>query len=107
NVDTGRTGRYSCVYRATDSDGNTGTATRTVVVSPSRPPGPLCTIEIASPLAHILAGRAVVGARFGLRALARDDGVDIGFAGDAWSRVRLYEGEPGRWYGREPQGCRA
>ncbi|NLD69560.1 MAG: PHB depolymerase family esterase [Limnobacter sp.] len=106
SVDTGSTGRYSCVYRATDSDGNTSTATRAVVVLPSRPTGPLCTIETASPLAHILAGRAVVGARFGLRALARDDGVDIGFAWDTWSRVRLYEGEPGRWYGREPQGCR-
>jgi hypothetical protein len=42
---------------------------------------------------------------FNLRALAKDDRIDIGFGWDYWSRVTLYEGEPGRWYAQLPAGC--
>ena len=60
----------------------------------------------ASPAEHIALGRAVRGGWFELRALARDDRIDIGWAWDAWSQVSLYEGEAGRWYAKEPEGCR-
>ena len=59
-----------------------------------------------SPANHIAAGRAVAGGFFNLRALSNADRQDIGFAWDYWSRVTLYEGEPGRWYARMPEGCR-
>jgi hypothetical protein len=49
----------------------------------------------------------VAGGFFNLRALANADRQDIGFAWDSWSRVTLYEGEPGRWYARRPGGCRS
>jgi hypothetical protein len=107
SIDPSATGRYACVYRATDSDGNTTSATRTVIVVRSQLPGPRCTIATASPSVHLASGRAVRGGWLNLRALAKDDRIDMGFAWDAWSQVMLYEGEAGHWYGREPEACRA
>ena len=103
SVDTSRAGDYACTYRAVDRDGNSATATRIVVVSGA----PRCTPARASPAMHIAAGRAVRGGPFNLRALSRDDGIDIGFGWDTWSLVTLYEGESGRWYARLPAGCAA
>jgi len=105
-VDTRRAGRYECTYHATDRDGNAAAATRTVVVVDPNAPVPRCTMRSASPAAHIAAGRAVFGGFFNLRALAKDDRADIGFAWNSWSSVTLYEGEAGRWYARAPAGCR-
>ena len=103
-VDTSRAGRYACTYRATDSAGNTVSATRSVVVAST---APSCATASDSPANHIAARRAVAGGFFNLRALANADRQDIGFAWDSWSRVTLYEGEPGRWYARTPGGCRS
>lgn len=100
-VDTTRAGNYTCTYTASDSDGNTTTAARTVVVSPAAS----CARASASPLAHINANRAVLGGYFNLRALATGNGADIGFGWDSWSRVTLHEGAPGRWYPLPPEGC--
>jgi poly(hydroxyalkanoate) depolymerase family esterase len=102
-VDTSRAGRYTCTYRATDSAGNTVTASRIVVVVADTP---ACATVTDSPVNHIAAGRAVAGGFFNLRALSNADRQDIGFAWDYWSRVTLYEGAPGRWYARMPEACR-
>jgi poly(hydroxyalkanoate) depolymerase family esterase len=104
-VDVNRAGSYQCIYRATDRDGHVATATRrVVVVDPSVPP-PSCANASAAPSQHIAAARAVFGGLFKLRALANGDRVDIGFAWDSWSRVTLYEGEPGRWFAARPAAC--
>jgi poly(hydroxyalkanoate) depolymerase family esterase len=106
SVDINRAGSYTCTYRATDSAGNTSTATRTVTVSDSGPPGGACKVVSATPGAHIGAGRAVLGGLFNLRALSTGDRRDIGFAWDFYAlRVSLYEGEPGRWFAQRPVGC--
>ena len=102
-VDTSRAGRYTCTYRATDSAGNTASASRIVIVTATTP---VCATVSDSPANHIAAGRAVAGGFFNLRALSNADRQDIGFAWDTWSRVTLYEGEPGRWYARIPEACR-
>jgi hypothetical protein len=104
-VDTSRAGTYQCTYRATDSTGNTTTATRTVVVDSSGPPPASCATQTASPAAHISAGRAVFGGLFNLRALSNGDRRDIGFAWDFFSQVTLREGTPGQWYATTPPGC--
>lgn len=103
SVNTRRPGTYECTYRATDSAGNTATVHRSVVVTGTPPMA--CGTAIASPSAHIAAGRAVRGGLLQLRAVSMQDGVDIGFAYDSWSSVTLYEGEPGRWYARKPATC--
>ena len=102
-VDASRPGRYSCTYTATDSAGNSTTATRGVIVSSSTPAG--CARVTASPLAHIEAGRAFRGGLFDLRALASGDSADIGFAWDSWSRATLHEGASGEWFPNPPAGC--
>jgi poly(3-hydroxybutyrate) depolymerase len=60
----------------------------------------------AAPASHILAGRAVRGGWFGLRALATGDAADIGYVWDFWFAVTLYEGLPGHWYALAPAACR-
>ncbi|WP_275096915.1 PHB depolymerase family esterase [Sedimenticola hydrogenitrophicus] len=105
-VDPGHAGRYSCTYRATDSDGHSAVALRTVEVIDSAAPQPSCTVVRAAPASHILAGRAVNGGWFGLRALATGDAADIGYAWDFWFTVTLYEGLPGQWYAWVPAACR-
>jgi poly(hydroxyalkanoate) depolymerase family esterase len=104
SVDSSRVGRYACIYSATDSAGNTASASRTVVVVD--PNAPLCTTVNASPAAHVSAGRAVRGGLFNLRALSNGDRQDIGFGWDYFSTVALYEGQQGRWYARVPAACR-
>ena len=101
-VDTSRAGRYTCTYRATDSAGNKASASRIVIISDIL----VCAMVSDSPANHIAAARAVAGGLFNLRALSNADRQDIGFAWDYWSRVTLYEGEPGQWYARMPEGCR-
>jgi hypothetical protein len=103
-VDTSRAGNYACTYRATDSAGNTSTATRAVVVEEPAPPVS-CASQTASPSAHIGAGRAVFGGLFNLRALSNADRRDIGFAWDFFSQVTLREGAAGQWYAAAPPGC--
>lgn len=103
SVDSSRAGLYTCAYSATDSAGNTASATRTVeIITPKE-----CTEVTASPSAHLSAGRAIaVSWYFFLpRALSNGDRQDIGFAWDGWSRVNLYEGETGKWFVRPPAGC--
>ena len=102
-VDTSRADTYTCTYTATDRDGNTTTATRTVLVSSPNPES--CAKATAPPLAHINANRAIRGGPLNLRAIATGNGADIGFGWDSWSRVTLYEGAPGRWYPQPPVGC--
>ena len=101
-VDTSRAGRYTCTYRATDSAGNMASASRIVIISDIL----VCAMVSDSPANHIAAARAVAGGLFNLRALSNADRQDIGFAWDYWARVTLYEGEPGQWYARMPEGCR-
>lgn len=104
-VDTARVGQYTCTYRATDGDGNTTTASRSVIVfEPGPPPG--CAEVSAPPAAHVTAGRAFVGGWFNLRALTTGDRRDIGFAWDYWWPVTLYEGAPGQWFATPPTACR-
>lgn len=104
-VDHTRVGHYTCTYSATDRDGNTTTASRSViVVEPGPPPG--CAGISATPAAHITAGRAVMGGWFMLRALATGDRRDIGFAWDYWWPVTVYEGAPGQWLASPPAACR-
>ncbi|MGC3871823.1 PHB depolymerase family esterase [Halomonas sp. GXIMD04776] len=105
-IDTSRLGDYACAYSATDSDGNTTTAQRTVRVFDPQTPSETCASVTASPRGHINAGRAVAGGFFGLRAFAKADRRDIGFAYDTWSSVTLHEGEPGQWYLLRPDACR-
>jgi poly(hydroxyalkanoate) depolymerase family esterase len=105
SVDTTRVGNYACSYRATDSAGNIGSATRAVVVGDAGTPGSSCASAKASPLAHVSAGRALRGGFFFLRALANGDRSDIGFGWDSWSSVTLHEGAPGRWFAQRPAGC--
>ncbi|HEU0201830.1 MAG TPA: PHB depolymerase family esterase [Burkholderiaceae bacterium] len=106
SVDTSRAGTYACTYRATDSAGNTATATRTVVVeeAPGVPPSS-CATQTASPAAHIAAGRAVFGGFFNLRAVSNADRRDIGFAWDYFTQVSLQEGAAGQWYAGAAPGC--
>jgi hypothetical protein len=88
-VDTGRAGRYTCAYRATDSDGHSAVALRTVEVFDRAAPQPNCAAVSAAPVSHILAGRAVRGGWFGLRTLATGDAADIGYSlGTSGSRSR-------------------
>lgn len=105
SVDTSRAGRFACLYTATDSTGNTASASRTVEVVDRSPPDISCASVSASPYAHLVAGRAVQGGWFLMRALAVGDREDIGFAWNGWSSVTLHEGEAGRWYVRRPEGC--
>ncbi|SFU98272.1 extracellular catalytic domain type 1 short-chain-length polyhydroxyalkanoate depolymerase [Halomonas korlensis] len=103
SVDTTQAGLYTCTYSATDSEGNTASATRTVeIIDPNA-----CVEVSASPRAHVTAGRAVVFSwYFYRRALARGDRQDIGFAWNDWSSVTLYEGESaGEWFTRPVEGC--
>nr|WP_298379143.1 PHB depolymerase family esterase [uncultured Halomonas sp.] len=104
-VNTSRLGDYACTFSASDSDGNTTTAQRSVRVFDPDVPSASCTTVDAPPLAHINAGRAIAGGLFNLRALAKTDQQDIGFAYDSWSPVTLYEGEPGQWYSQQPTVC--
>ena len=106
-VDSSRVGEYRCHYRATDSAGNTATASRAVTVFDPATPVPGCAAVSAPPAAHVAAGRAQPGGWFGLRALAGGDRRDIGFVWDYWFPVTLHEGEPGRWYASRPAGCPA
>lgn len=104
-VNTSAVGSYSCRYSATDSDNNTGTATRTVVVNDPSAPVETCQQITASPSAHIGAGRAYAGGVSNLRAYANGDKVDIGGSFDTWSSVVLYEGKAGTWYSQRPAAC--
>lgn len=104
-VDTSRAGSYQCAYRATDADGRSASASRTVRVVDPDAPAPSCARRTASPVDHRVAGRAVAGGLFGLRVLSNADRRDIGFAGDSWSAVELHEGAPGRWYAQRPAAC--
>ena len=104
-VDTTRAGNYACTYTATDSAGNTVSATRAVEVSAANGPAPDCASVVASPRTHVVAGRAIVRGWFFPRALANGDRQVIGYAWNVWSAVTLYEGESGRWYTQPPQGC--
>ncbi|MGQ7273064.1 extracellular catalytic domain type 1 short-chain-length polyhydroxyalkanoate depolymerase [Marinobacter sp. V034] len=106
SVDTSQTGDYTCQYTATDSDSNTVARTRTVRVTDPSAPTASCATEIASPSAHVTAGRAEKGGSFNLRALSLTDRQDIGASYDTWSSVTLHEGEPGTWYAAEPEACR-
>ena len=103
-VDTSRVGDYTCTYSATDSDGHTVTASRRVTVKRGTP-DQSCAEVNATPAGHILAGRAIAGGSFYLRALATGDGQDIGFAWDFWSSVALHEGSPGEWFAAKPAAC--
>ena len=94
-------GSYQCSYRATDRDGHTTTATRTVNVTDAS-----CRTARASPGGHVGAGRAVRGGFFAMRALASGDRRDIGSAWDFFlRRVSLYEGSGGLWFVEPPPGC--
>lgn len=105
SVNTAITGEYSCQYSATDSDGNSGFASRTVSVSDPNAPIETCDEQTTSPYGHISAGRAYAGGISNLRALAIGDNQDIGGSFDTWSSVTLYEGAPGQWYAAKPAAC--
>jgi poly(hydroxyalkanoate) depolymerase family esterase len=76
------------------------------VASPPAPPPVPCRKVSAAPGAHIGAGRAAHGGFFGLRAVAKGDRRDIGYAYDYFfSRVPLYEGKHSLWYAQPPAGC--
>lgn len=104
-VDTTIAGEYQCSYSATDSDTNTSTRDRDVVVVDPNAPIETCEQASASPSAHISSGRAVAGGMSDLRALTTGDNVDIGGSFDTWSSVTLYEGDPGQWFASEPAAC--
>ncbi|OEY65430.1 PHB depolymerase family esterase [Marinobacter sp. X15-166B] len=104
-VDTSATGTYYCVYTATDSDSNTTSKRREVVVYDPGAPGETCAQATSSPYAHIYANRAYAGGAYNYRSFANGDDVDIGASYDTWSSVILYEGEPGLWYSSEPAAC--
>ncbi len=104
-VDTRRAGRYACRYLATDSAGNTTTASRSVVVVDPAAPEPTCRTAHVSPAMHIYAGRAVAAGWFFSRALSLADRQDIGYSWAFWPGVTLHEGEPGKWYAWPPAGC--
>ncbi len=103
SVDTARPGRYACTYSATDSAGNTASASRAVEVLARGGAGMSCAQATASPGAHVLAGRASAEGWFFMRAVSVGDRSDIGFSWNFWSPVTLYEGEPGRWYASPPR----
>lgn len=105
SVDTSEEGAYSCIYTATDSDGNVTTAERQVNVVDPNAPTETCEQATASPSAHVNAGRAYAGGNYNLRALASGDNVDIGGSFDSWSSVTLYKGDPGAWFASEPSQC--
>jgi len=101
-VQPNQNGSYACGYRATDSAGNTSTATRTVVVADAT----ACKKASGAPGAHIAARRAGYGGFFNLRALASGDQVDIGFAFDyVFAKVTLYQREGSAWLTQPPAGC--
>jgi hypothetical protein len=76
------------------------------VASPPTPPPVPCNTVSAAPGAHIRAGRALRSGSFGLRAVAKGDRRDIGFAYDYFfSSVPLYEGPYRLWYAQPPAGC--
>lgn len=102
SVDTTRAGTYACVYRARDSAGNTTMATRSVIVA-GAPAG--CIKHTSSPANHLIAGRAINGGFFNLRALSTGDRRDIGFAWDFFTQITLHEGAPGMWYAVAPPAC--
>jgi hypothetical protein len=106
-VDPAAVGSYNCIYTATDSDGNTTTATRVVQVFDPDAPVETCQEISTSPGGHIIAGRAYAGGTFSLRAFANGDNADIGASFNFWGRVTLYEGEPGKWYSQQPSACSA
>jgi hypothetical protein len=65
-----------------------------------------CNKVSAAPGAHIRAGRAAHGGFFWLRAVAKGDRRDIGYAYDYFfSSVPLYEGKHSLWYSQPPAGC--
>ncbi|MBU2953724.1 PHB depolymerase family esterase [Marinobacter sp. F3R08] len=105
NVDTSTVGSYTCMYSATDSDTNTTTRQRDVLVYDPNAPTETCEQAISSPSAHISAGRAYAGGAYNYRTFASGDDVDIGASYDTWSNVTLYEGDPGLWYSAEPAAC--
>jgi len=105
SVNTGRAGTYQCSYRATDSAGHTSTATRSVVVGGGTT---TCIKQGGAPGMHVIAGRAVSGGPFGLRALASGDQQDVGFAYDYFfTDVTMYRGEGELWFVQPPAGCPA
>jgi poly(hydroxyalkanoate) depolymerase family esterase len=104
SVNINQVGNYSCTYRATDSAGNTASATRGVIVSDT--PAPACRSVNAAPGAHVAAGRAVAGGSFSLRAVTTGDAREIGYVWDYYlTRVNLYEGAGARWFAQPPLGC--
>lgn len=105
DVDSGRAGRYSCTYSASDRSGNRTSAIRTVTVAARGAPAASCAVITASPSAHVLGGRAVAGGWFLSRALATGDREDIGHAADIWSAVTLFEGAGGQWQVEPPEAC--
>lgn len=105
SVDTATVGTYICTYSATDSDTNTSTRDRDVVVYDPNAPTETCEQATASPNAHISAGRAYAGGAYNYRTYATGDDVDIGASYDTWNSVTLYEGDPGLWYATEPAAC--
>ena len=107
DVNSAVAGTYGCTYSATDSDGHTSTAIRSVIVTDPNQPIETCIEAQASPLAHINADRAVAGGFSNLRAITTGDGIDIGFAWDSWSTVELTEGQPGLWYAEKPAACQS
>ena len=96
SVDPTRAGTYACMYRASDSAGNTTTATRSVIVEGESPLS--CARRTSSPANHLLAGRATNGGFFSLRALSTGDRKDIGSVWDFFTPVTLQEGALGQWH---------
>lgn len=105
SVNTAQVGSYSCDYSATDSDGHTSYASRSVEVFDPNAPIETCQEAVASPSAHISAGRAYAGGTSNLRAYSNADNSDIGGSFDTWSAITLFEGEAGSWYATQPSAC--
>ena len=97
-VDTSTEGEYTCNYTAVDSDANTVTASRKVIVRET------CAKAVDSPSAHLAEGRVVTGGFFNLYLFTADE-VNIGLYFNFWSSVTLTEGEPGLWYSQPPTEC--
>lgn len=101
-VDTSRAGNYTCTYRATDTAGNTTSATRGVVVTAAT----TCNAMRATPLAHVAAGRAVFGGALNMRILSSGDAQVIGSAFIFFApAVTLYQGDGNLWFTRPKAGC--
>ena len=100
-VDVSTIGEYSCAYTAVDSDENSVTIARQVIVKD------LSCIQIeASPFTHWLEDRVVAGGYFNMYVITADY-ENIGWWWDMFSSVTLTEGEPGSWYSQPPMGCNA